>query len=148
MSEITFTKKIGLFQQYIYKFEKDSSWARRADIPSFCFIDVSIREILNEKGEFIRNQLHFETFMKHGHSVCKAIPEDKEAFDAQFFERDGLKMFYVAFEGSMPVYVRKIYDVMETEEYRKTYEANGTGGRFKPVKMNLADKLEEALKIE
>ena len=142
MSGITFTKHIGLFQQYIYKFEKDSSWTRRTDIDSFCFIDVSIREILNEKGEFIKNQIHFETYFKNGTSLCKAYSEDKEAFDKQFFERDGLKCFWVAFEGSMPVYVKKIYDVMETKEFNDWDKVNYA----ELCKECQTDKLLDALK--
>ena len=124
MSGITFTKKIGLFQQFLYKFEKDSGWARRADIDSLCFINVSIREKYNSENEFIRNELYFETFLKQGHSVCKAISDDKEAYDAQFFEEKGLTKFWLSYEGSVPAYVHKIYDVMETKGFKEQYLKN------------------------
>lgn len=119
MSEITFTKNCGLFQQFLYKFEKDSGWARREDIDCFCFINVSIREKVNSKGEFVRNELYFQTYLKQGHSVCKAISDDKEAYDAQFFEEKGLTKFWLSYEGSVPAYVHKIYDVMETKGFKE-----------------------------
>jgi len=120
MSNITFTKTIGLFQKFCYKKNIVDPWEIKKDNLGMCFISVFLVEITNEKNEFVRNALRFETETPYGHTICKQISDDKEAYDAQFNNEGPMKKFYVGFEGKEPYYyVAKIYDITEREDFKE-----------------------------